>query len=308
MLVNISFPALLGDKAPSANAGKFKDWGFDGQLTYNGRIHDWGYHVGGTITFARNKLIDFGGTTVLKSGYTSTMQGYPLNSIFGLRYAGKIQNEEQLNAYVEKYFPNNGIGLPQNLRVGDNMYCDENGDGVLDEKDYIFLGSDTPEFSYSFNFGVNWKGIDVNVVFQGAANRFIYRNQDNFTVPLRGWYTNTSNASVGNTWTPDNPDAYYAPYIMDNAVNQYNYQASSLTAQDGRYLRLKNLTVGYTFPAKWMKATKCLSNARVYITGEDIWETTKLKDGWDPEAKRDAGGLGRYPFTRNWTFGLNLTF
>lgn len=308
MLVNISFPALLGDKAPSANAGKFKDWGFDGQLTYNGRIHDWGYHVGGTITFSRNKLIDFGGTTVLKSGYTSTMQGYPLNSIFGLRYAGKIQNEEQLKAYVEKYFPNNGIGLPQNLRVGDNMYCDENGDGVLDEKDYIFLGSDTPEFSYSFNFGVNWKGIDVNVVFQGAANRFIYRNQDNFTVPLRGWYTNTSNASVGNTWTPDNPDAYYAPYIMDGAVNSYNYQASSLTAQDGRYLRLKNLTVGYTFPAKWMKATKCLSNARVYITGEDIWETTKLKDGWDPEAKRDAGGLGRYPFTRNWTFGLNLTF
>lgn len=57
-----------------------------------------------------------------------------------------------------------------------------------------------------------------------------------------------------------------------------------------------------------MKATKCLSNARVYITGEDIWETTKLKDGWDPEAKRAAGGLGRYPFTRNWTFGLNLTF
>lgn len=180
---------------------------------------------------------------------------------------------------------------------------------VCSTRKTIFSSAATPpEFSYSFNFGVNWKGIDVNVVFQGAANRFIYRNQDNFTVPLRGWYTNTSNASVGNTWTPDNPDAYYAPYIMDNAVNQYNYQASSLTAQDGRYLRLKNLTVGYTFPAKWMKATKCLSNARVYITGEDIWETTKLKDGWDPEAKRDAGGLGRYPFTRNWTFGLNLTF
>ncbi len=308
MLVSVSFPALLGDKAPSANAGKFKDWGFDGQLTYNGRVGDFGYHVGGTITFARNKLIDYGGTSVLTSGYTSTQEGYPINSIFGLRYAGKIQTQEQLDAYVAKYFPNNGIGMPQNLRLGDNMYCDENGDGVLDYNDYIFLGSDTPEISYSFNFGVNWKGFDVNVIFQGAANRFIYRSIDNFTVPLRGWYTNTSNASVGNTWSPENPDAYYSPYIMDNDINNYNYQASSLTAQDGRYLRLKNVTVGYNFPTKLLKRSKCFSAARVYVTGEDIWETTLLKDGWDPEAARNAGGLGRYPFTRNWTFGLNLTF
>lgn len=308
MLVNIQFPALLGDKAPSANKGKFKGWGFDGNLTYNGRAGDWQWHAGGTITFTRNKLIDFGGTSVKHSGYEKTMQGYPLNSIFGLRYGGKIQNEDQLKAYVEKYFPNNGIGLPQNLRVGDNMYCDENGDGKLDYNDYIFLGSDVPEISYSVNAGVNWKGIDVSVVFQGAGNRFIYRDMNNLTVPLRGWYTNTSNASVGNVWTPDNPDAYYAPYIKDDAINNYNYQASSLTAQDGRYIRLKNLTVGYTFPSKLMKATHCLSNARVYVTGEDIWEWTKLKDGFDPEAGRNAGGIGRYPFTRNWTFGLSLTF
>lgn len=57
-----------------------------------------------------------------------------------------------------------------------------------------------------------------------------------------------------------------------------------------------------------MKKTHLLSNARIYVSGEDLWESTKLKDGWDPEAKRDASGTGRYPFTRNWTFGLNLTF
>lgn len=309
MLVNITYPALLGDKAPTANKGKFKDWGFEGELRYNGRIGEWGYHVGGTLTFARNKLIDFGGTTVMSSGYKSTMQGYPLNSLFGLRYGGKIQNEEQLNAYVEKYFPNNGIGLPENLRVGDNMYCDENGDGVLDEKDYIFLGSDTPEISWSINAGINWKGFDISVIFQGAGNRFVYRPIDNLTVPMRAWYTNTSNASVGKTWSPSNPDAYYAPYIKDDAINNYNYQASSLTAQDGTYIRLKNLTFGYTFPEKWMKATRCLSNARIYVTGEDIWEHSNLADGYDPEARSSAAsGISRYPFTRNWTFGLNLTF
>lgn len=125
MLVNITYPGILGDNAPKANEGKFKDWGYEGQINYNGKVNDFTYHVGGTFTFARNELTDFGGVTVLSSGYKSTMQGYPLKSIFGLRYAGKIQNEEQLKVYLAKYYDNNGIGIPSNLRVGDNMYCDE---------------------------------------------------------------------------------------------------------------------------------------------------------------------------------------
>lgn len=310
MLVSITFPATLGDKAPSANAGKFKDWGFEGQINYNGRFNDWTYHVGGTFTFARNELTDYGATTVLTSGYRSTTQGYPLNSIFGLRYGGKIENEQQLKAYLAKYYENNGIGMPGNLRVGDNMYCDENKDGVLDEKDYIYLGSDSPEISYSFNLGFGWKGLDLNVVFQGAANRFVYRNINNFTVPFRANYTNTTNASIGNTWTAVSPDpeAYYAPYTNDGNIVNYNYQANSMTAQDARYLRLKDITLGYTFPAKLLSQTHFLTAVRLYFTGSDLWESTKIKDGWDPEARRSASGTSRYPFTRNFTFGVNLSF
>ena len=316
MLVSLTYPGILGDNAPKANAGKFKDWGYEGQLNYNGHINKVDYHIGGTLTFARNELTDYGGVTVLSSGYKSTMQGYPLKSIFGLRYGGKIQNEEQLAAYTAKYYENNGIGMPSNLRVGDNMYCDENGDGQLNEKDYIYLGSDTPEISYSFNLGASYKGFDVNLTFQGAGNRFVYRLIDNMTVPFRGYYTNTSTASIGNTWSAENTDAYYAPYTSDGNINNYNYQASSLTAQDGRYLRLKNVTIGYTFPAGLLKKTRVLQGARIYATGADLWETTKIKDGWDPEAQardpKDATkastGINRYPFTRNFTFGVNLTF
>ena len=311
MLVSISFPATLGDKAPTANKGKFKDYGWEGQLTWNGRVgKDWRYHVGGTLTFARNELTDYGATSVLTSGYRSTTQGYALNSIFGLRYAGKIQNKEQLEAYKAKYYENNGIGMPANLRVGDNMYVDENGDGKLDEKDYIYLGSDAPEISYSFNFGASWKGIDLNVVFQGAANRFVYRTINNFTVPMRANYTNTTTASIGQTWSPTNTgdDNYYNPYTNDGNINNYNYQANSLTAQDARYLRLKNVTIGYTLPENLVRQTRVLQGIRIYFTGTDLWETTKIKDGWDPEAPRTASGTSRYPFTRNYTFGMNLTF
>ena len=308
MLVSVTFPGTLGDEAPKANAGKFKDWGFEGQLTYRGKISDVNYYVGGTFTFARNKLVDYGGTTVLTSGYVKTQQGYALNSIFGLRYGGKIQNEEQLQAYLAKYFDNNGINMPKNLRVGDNMYCDENGDGVLDEKDYIYLGSDTPEISYSFNAGVSYKGLDVSVIFQGAANRFVYRDIDYWTVPFRDKFVNITTASIGNVWSTDNLDAYYAPYTNDKNINNYNYQASSLTSQDARYLRLKNLTIGYTFPTSLLNNIKCIQAVRIYVTGTDLWEYTKIKDGWDPEAAREATGLKRYPFTRNITFGVSLTF
>lgn len=309
MLVSVTLPATLGDAAPSANKGKFKDYGWEGQIDYTGKIGDVELHAGGTFTFARNELTEYEGTTVKSSGYTSNMVGYGISSLFGLRYAGKIQNEEQLAAYTALYYPNNGIGMPSNLRVGDNMYCDENGDGRLDENDYIFLGSSEPEISYSFNFGAAWKGIDVNVVFQGAANRFIYRGNDtNWTVPYRGLYMNNLKSSIGNTWTTENTDAYYAPYTNDGNINTYNYQASSLTAQDGRYLRLKNVTVGYTFPKNLLNKLGFIESLRIYYTGADLWETTKISDGWDPESKIAKSGTSLYPFTRNHTFGLNVTF
>lgn len=309
MLVAITYPAVLGDKAPTANSGKFKDWGFEASLTYNGKIgKDWTWHVGGNITFARNELTDYGGTSVMSSGYTSRQQGYPLNSIFGLRYGGKIQNEQMLKAYMDKYYNNNGIGMPSNLRVGDNMYCDENGDGVLDYNDYIYLGSDSPEISYSFNAGASWKGFDLNIVFQGAANRFVFRGDNNWSIPMRSLYTNTTTSSIGKVWSPEKPEAYYAPYTNDANINKYNYQANSLTAQDGRYIRLKTVSLGYNFPEKLLSKIGFVNGIRLYFNGEDLWESTKISDGWDPEAKRDASGTARYPFTRNFTFGMNLTF
>jgi hypothetical protein len=121
-------------------------------------------------------------------------------------------------------------------------------------------------------------------------------------------YQNTTISSIGNTWSTNNPNAYYAPYTADNNIVNYDYQASSLTAQDGRYIRLKDLTVGYTFSKRLLRSLRVIESARIYFTGSDLWESTKISDGWDPEANRSASGVQRYPFTRNFTFGVNLTF
>ena len=90
--------------------------------------------------------------------------------------------------------------------------------------------------------------------------------------------------------------------------NNYNYQCSSWSVENGAYVRLKNLTIGYTLPATWLAKTKVISKLRVYVTGADLWEHSNIRDGWDPEQTRKVENLGRYPFNRTYTVGINATF
>ena len=125
---------------------------------------------------------------------------------------------------------------------------------------------------------------------------------------MKATYLNTSNQSVGNTWTPENPNAHYPTYSNNETINAYNYQASSWSVENGTYVRLKNVTLGYTFPQELLAKTKVISSARLYVTGADLWEFSKINDGWDPEASKNVSGTGRYPFVRTVTFGLNVAF
>ena len=309
MLVNISYPSLIGDSAPDTNSGHFRAWGYEGMIQWRDNIGAFSYNIGGTFTFARNELVDLGGDAAITSGsYVSNREGYPLNSLFGLRYGGKIQTEAEREAYVNKYYDGNTIGLPQDLRLGDNMFVDENGDGKLTEKDYIYLGSDTPEIQYSFNAGVAWKGIDFSIVFQGAANRTVYNGLNNWTVPMRAFYTNTTNHTVGKIWSTENPDGYYPSLTNKSNIYNYNYQCSTWAVSNGAYIRLKNVSLGYTLPEKVFANSKGVSGCRFYFTGSDLWEYSKILDGWDPEAKSNPSTTSRYPFLRSFTLGVNLTF
>lgn len=309
MLITITYPGILGDNAGYSNSGKFESHGIEGVVGWRDKIGAVGYNIGGTFTFYDNKLTDIGATSVLAAGFRGQQQGYALNSVFGYKYIGKVQTEEQRQEYLAKYLAGNAIGLTDAIRLGDNMYEDSNRDGILDYNDLHWLGSDDPKISYSFNLGVNWNNFDLSVVFQGAAKRTIFRSQDNsWTVPMRSAYLNATNQSVGNVWSPETPDARYPAYTNNSTINNYNYLASSWTVEDGSYLRLKNVTLGYNVPKIILNKTKAIESCRLYVTGVDLWETSQIHDGWDPEASRGVSGVGRYPFVRTATFGLNLTF
>jgi hypothetical protein len=211
-------------------------------------------------------------------------------------------------AYYDKYYEGNTVGITSDIRVGDNMFVDQNGDGKLTADDYIYLGTDTPEVQFSFNFGAQYKGFDVQFVFQGAGNRVMYNGINNWTVPMRALYTNTTSVSVGKVWSAQNPDGYYPPYTTKSSVNNYNYQSSTWSVSDGFYVRLKNVSLGYNLPESLVQKTGFLSGARVYFTGTDLWEFTRVLDGWDPEAKSAPSSTSRYPFMRSFAFGVNLNF
>lgn len=308
MLIDVVYPGILGDKAPTANKGKFKARGWEGMINWSDKIGEVNYHVGGTFTYATNELVNNGGSTLIQSGVRSDREGYPLNSVFGLRYCGKIQTEEQLQKYVNKYKNNSSVGTLTNLRLGDNMYEDVNKDGKLTEEDLVYLGTDDPKVQFSFNAGVEWKGVDFSIVFQGAGKRTVWRDKSTWRIPVRVPYQNGSNHFLGNTWTPENTGAYYPALTNQSDINNYNYQCSSWSVEDGAYLRLKNVTLGYNLPSSLLVKTKVLSKARVYVSGSDLWEHSNINDGWDPEANREVDNAKRYPFLRSVTFGLNLTF
>lgn len=308
MLIEAQYPGILGDRAPTMNMGEFEAHGVEGIIGWTDKIGSVKYTIGGVITYAENKLVDLGTASVVSSGYNQFAQGHPINSIFGLKYMGKIQTEEELTKYKDYYYKNNGIAMPDGIRLGDNMFEDANGDGVLNYEDYVYLGSDDPKISFSWNAGIEWNNFDFSAMFQGVAKRTIFRDGPQFRIPMSAIYLNTTNQSVGNTWNPDHRDAYYPSYSNTSVINNYNYQPSSWSVENGSYVRLKNITLGYSLPKTLLVKLGGIERARIYFTGTDLWENSKIRDGWDPEQTRKVDGLRRYPFNRTYTIGVDVTF
>jgi TonB-linked SusC/RagA family outer membrane protein len=333
MLVSVTYPGTLGIGAPQSNNGDLQTWGWEGQLTWKDRVGQVTYTVSGNITDSRNKLVYFNGVPALGAGYNATVQGYPLGSYFGLKYGGRFQTQAQVDTYNATYYAPGGvintIGIPaatpltnlpgQNsgLRPGDNYFVDVNGDGKLttgtsakDMGDLIYLGSDVPRYTFGLTLGLQWKGFDFTSIFQGVGKRTIFRangSANNWRTPFTALGQAQTTQWVNNTWTPENTNAFY-PNLHTNGINGYNYQISSWSVENGAYVRLKNLVIGYTLPQELLARIKAISRLRVYVSGSDLWEISGIHDGWDPEITRTTAGNERYPFYRYVTIGANITF
>ncbi|WP_114782970.1 SusC/RagA family TonB-linked outer membrane protein [Botryobacter ruber] len=326
MLIARTLPSVLGANAPEGNNGELKTWGWEFALNWRDQLGDVSYHIGGNVSDFKNELVDFGGQTLIQSsnrGLNGAVEGYPINSYFGLEYAGRIQDQEHLDAY-KQLIANNNVGIPSgttpntSLQLGDNMFRDVNGDGrITFPEDAKFLGTDDPRWIYGFNGGLQWKGFDFNFIFQGVGKRTLIRD-GNWRIPAAVVYQAQNAAFENQWWTPERTDARLPRISTTGTINNYNYYPSDWVAENGAYLRLKNLVVGYTLPNALTQKVN-IQTLRFYFSGNDLWEVSHINDGWDPEAPRRVANTGdsdnnnvstfsqRFPFYRFLTFGVNVT-
>src|SRR4029078_12482932 len=229
-------------------------------------------------------------------------EGDPLDTYYAYVFDGVIRDQKELDEYKQLE------GVPGDIGIGDARFKDVNGDGKIslygdkpgETGDVINVGTTAPRFNYGINLNAKFKGFDLGVFLQGVGKRTLYRTGD-YSMPWSEWWRQPPQFYYGQTWNEDRPDTKY-PRLTHGNIRWWNYQASTLQEINAAYVRLKNLQVGYTFPSTWFRKI-AVTQARVYFSGQDIWELHHVKGGWDPESLNWGGN---YPFQRMYAFGLDL--
>ena len=302
MLSYLNVANIIGIGTPAQNVGELKSWGWEFETKWQDRIGAIRYNLGFNISDNQNELVKYDGANVIgNGGVIQRLEGFPLNTLWGFETDGYFQTQEEADAYKAQV-----SGNFNKLGPGDVKYVDRNGDGALSSGegtpenpgDLVNLGTVNARYTYGINLGLAWKGIDFSVFFQGTMDRKFLIN------------SNTLSAMAGTAdmpwsihmdrWTPENPNALFPRMYQ---TSPHNFRPSDRYAQNGNYLRLKNLQVGYTIPIN----KKYVQKMRVYFSGQDLWEQTDVLDVFDPEVGNDASATD-YPFYRSVSFGLNVTF
>ncbi|MBQ8839080.1 MAG: TonB-dependent receptor [Bacteroidales bacterium] len=300
MLLGVKAPAHVGNRwDPTANVGTVRNDGVEITLNHRNRIGQVDYSIGGNVSFIRNELTALNGGSRVYGDRTICDEGYALYTFWGYEYDGIYKSEQEI---AETLYGTDLRSSP--CSVGDAKYKDLNGpdgrpDGKIDDYDKTDLGNPFPWLTYALNLGVEWKGIDLQLFFQGVSGNEIFN-----AVRLRTEGTGneaTLSTTMRNVWTPANPDGNIPnPFGSPN-----NRLDSSRLIEDGSYLRLKNLQLGYTLPSKWTEKIK-MSRCRIYFSANNLFTLTGYT-GYDPEV---GGGVdyGNYPQSRTFMLGLNINF
>ena len=310
-LVEATILATAGTGAPFINGGDVKNTGFELALTWNDQAgKDFNYNIGVNGAYNKNKVgniptedgIIHGKINMLYDNtpeFYRAQNGHAIGYFWGYETAGIFQNKEQIANWNAD--GKHGI-LQADAQAGDVIYVDQNQDGIIDDNDKVDLGNGTPDFTYGFNVGFNYKNFDFSLVAYGAAGNQIvqsYRNHAN----SKANYT----TAILNRWTGEGT-SNRMPRVTDTNIN---WQFSDLYLQDGDYLRISNITLGYDF-AKLIKL-KAISQARLYVQVQNAFTFTKY-DGMDPEIGYGTSDwvsgidLGYYPRPRTFLVGVNLKF
>ena len=308
MLMTMPIPSYVGESKPVGNVGDMENKGVEFELGYKWNISDARFAVKANATYTKNTLknlgnesgfIDYDGVQGFTGGSLARgSNGMPFPYFFGYKTNGVFQNYAEVNAYTNA---DGGLIQPA-ARPGDTRFVDVNGDGVITSDDRTKIGKGTPDWNFGFNFNADWKGFDFNMFLQGVAGADIFDATYRTDVTAGNYPT-----YMLNRWTGEGTSNKY-PILR--AGDNTNWQVSDLYIVDGSYLRLKNISLGYTLPRNLTRQIS-IERLRFFVMAENLVTWTKYW-GFDPEISSGGKSLGIdkgvYPQARIWTVGLNLTF
>jgi TonB-linked SusC/RagA family outer membrane protein len=313
MLYQVSLPATQGVATiPFVNVGEMNNKGVDLAIDFNNKALDGKltYSIGANISAYKNNVVKLNnsatavllGPTIRSYTWTRSVAGMPLYSFYGLQIDGIYQNQSEVDA---------GPTYPGYAAVGKYKYHDTDGNGVITDADRKFLGNPHPDFTYGINLNLGYMGFDISAFFQGVKGNEIINMVKRWT-DFNNQAGNRSLRMLNESWTPENPDAVLP--ILD-ANDSRSQQPSSYFIEDGSYFRMKNLTIGYTLPAKALSKIG-LTTARIYVQGQNLFTITKYS-GIDPEVTSVGStpgttvlgvDQGNYPRSKMYQVGINFGF
>lgn len=311
LLLSAPIPQFIGNAPPVVNGGTIRNIGFEVESGVRDIIGNFNYDVSFTATFNDNEVTEinneegrlFGaGVSTSMNNVAMAQVGFPIAFFWGYETAGIFQSQEEIDNYVGP----DGELIQPNARPGDLIFVDQNGDGQITDEDRVQIGNPYPDFTLGLNLNTGYKNWDMNMLWYGAFG------QDIFTGGTRRHDLNMPNwkDDVLNRWTEENPSTSHPRVTIDDPNENYA-RPSDFFIEDGSFVRLRNIAVGYTLPTELVSQIGA-SRLRVYAAAQNLLTFTGYS-GHDPEIGAQGAlnvGIDRniYPQARSFTFGVNLDF
>lgn len=301
-----------GTSAPDVNGGEVENKGFEIAVGYNGNVGPLRVGARGNINVINNELVNLDGynnSEIDFISHTDDVRGIlrpyrstinqSLYSTFLVPYEGIFQTQAEISAYTK-----DGQLIQPDAQPGDFKFTDVNNDGSITDEDRVYMESYMPDFTYGMNLTLGYKGFDASLVFQGVAGVKVFNGYKYTALNASQSGYNLDNR-VLNAWSEQNPGSDI-PRLSTQDNNGNFSTPSSWYLEDASYLRLKNLTIGYTVPVQQIKMLSGLKQLRVYVSSENLLTITDYS-GMDPEVGGKGLDVAKYPLPKTFTAGLSLT-
>lgn len=315
LIESMPTPSVAGVASPPEfNIGQVENKGWEFSLNYQKKIGSVDFNIGGNIANFKNKVISIGQTAFIDHGEgvnsmnpLRSTAGRPWHSFFLIESMGIFRDQREIDEYT---FTNSTTGetklIQPNARPGDLKFRDNNNDGVINDGDRVYMGAyDMPDFSYGFNLGATWKGLSLSLFLQGVSGVKVFNGVKAMTYTgSKGWNMSTDVLNSFN-YNPNSDIPNLA--VVEDPNGNYS-KVSSYFLDRADYMRVKNLQLAYSLPASFLQRMNFLSNSRirVYANAENLFTITNYK-GFDPEVGNYGIDGGRFPVSRMFSFGMNVS-